>query len=57
MKHRLDYAPHHIEAKRMLNELYESLKKNNYVVAEEILEQLIVELRMMRVAVKSNIVD
>lgn len=55
MKHRLDYAPHHIEAQKMLNSLYECLKKNNYVEAEELLEHLIVELRMMRVAVKSNI--
>lgn len=55
MKHNLDYAPYYLEVKRLVNESHELLKKGRYKEAEELLESAVVELRMMRIAVKSHI--
>lgn len=55
MKDKLDYAPHYLEAKKKLNEAHELLLKNRFVDAAGLIDQIVVELRLMRAAVKSHV--
>jgi hypothetical protein len=55
MKTPLDYAPYELEAKKLLREVGELLKTNKYVKAATTLDDIIVELRMMKAAVNSHI--
>ena len=55
MKAPLDYAPYELEAKKLLREVGELLKTNNYAKAAATLDDIIVELRMMKAAVNSHI--
>lgn len=54
MKNTIDYAPYYLEAKKKLNEVHAMLNKHEYIQAATRLDEIIVELRMMRVAVKSH---
>lgn len=51
----LDYAPHELEAKRLLKEVHQLLLLNDFVAAVDGLDRAMVELRLMRTAVKSHI--
>jgi hypothetical protein len=55
MKAPLDYAPYELEAKKLLREIGELLKLNKYKQASTTIDDVIVELRMMKAAVNSNI--
>ena len=50
----LDYAGHELEAKRLLKEVHQLLLLNNFVAAVDGLDRAMVELRLMRTAVKSH---
>lgn len=53
----LDYASHELEAKRLLKETHNLLLNKEYVAAASTIDATIVELRLMRTAVKSHIED
>lgn len=53
-KNEIDYAPYYLEAKKKLNEVHALLVKQDYTQAASLINEIIVELRMMRVAVKSH---
>jgi hypothetical protein len=55
MKAPLDYAPYELEAKKLLREVGELLKINKHAKAATTIDDIIVELRMMKAAVNSNI--
>ena len=55
MGNKLDYAPYYIDAKKKLDEVHELLKKNRYIEAKTLIDEVVVELRMMRAAVKSHV--
>lgn len=55
MKNKLDYAPYYIEAKKKIDEAHELLKKNRFIEAKTLIDEAVVELRMMRAAVKSHV--
>jgi hypothetical protein len=54
-KTKLDYAPHYLEAKKKLQETHELLLKNRFIEAAAKIDDIVVELRMMRAAVKSHV--
>ncbi len=54
---KLDYAPHYLEAKRQLEETYQLILRNELSEASGQIEFAIVELRMMKAAINSNIPD
>lgn len=54
MKDKVDYAPHYLESKKKLQEAHELLLKNKFKEAATTIDQIIVELRLMRTAVKSH---
>lgn len=51
----LDYAPHELEAKRLMKEAHQLLLVNDFVAAVATLDQAMAELRLMRTAVKSHV--
>jgi hypothetical protein len=51
----LDYTPHELEAKRLLKEVHQLLLLNDFVAAVDGLDRAMVELRLMRTAIKSHI--
>ena len=51
----VDYAAHELHVKRMLKDAQVSLLDNQYQKAADILDLAIVELRLMRTAVKSYV--
>lgn len=55
MKDKLDYAPHYIAADKKLKEAYELILKRRFIEASTLLDEVAVEVRMMRVAVKSHV--
>ena len=55
MKQKLDYAPHYLEAKKKLQEAHDLLLRNRFVEAAATIDEIVVELRMMRAAVKSHV--
>lgn len=55
MKNKLDYAPYYLDAKKKLQEAHELLLKNQFVEAASKLDEVAVEVRMMRAAVKSHV--
>lgn len=54
MKADLDYTPYYLEAKRKLDQLHNMLNRNRYVEAATVIDDIVVELRMMRAAIKSR---
>lgn len=55
MKADLDYTPYYIDAKRKLDQVHIMLNKHRYLDAANLIDEIVVELRMMRAAVKSRI--
>lgn len=55
MKNKLDYAPYYLNAKKRLKEAHELLLKNQFEEAATLLDEVVIEVRMMRVAVKSHV--
>lgn len=55
MKVDLDYTPYYIDAKRKLDQVHIMLNKQRYLDAANLIDEIVVELRMMRAAVKSRI--
>lgn len=51
----LNFTVHELEAKRLLKEVHQLLLLNDYVAAVDGLDRAMVELRLMRTAVKSHI--
>ena len=51
----LDYAAHELKIKRLMKELHEYLLRNDFVSAASTIDHAIVELRLMRAAVKNRI--
>jgi hypothetical protein len=54
MSNKVDYAPHYLEAKKKLTEAHELLLKNKFKEAASLIDEIVVELRLMRTAVKSH---
>lgn len=55
MKAKIDYAPYYLDAKKKLQEAHDLLLKNRFVEAASLLDEVAVEVRMMRAAVKSHV--
>lgn len=55
MKKPLDYSPYYLDAKTKLKEVHDLLNKQRYIDAASLLDEVVVELRMMRAAIKSHI--
>lgn len=55
MKNKLDFAPYYLDVKKKLQEVHELLLKNQFVEAASKLDEVAVEVRMMRAAVKSHV--
>ncbi len=51
----LDYAGHELKAVHLLKEVHALLLRKDFVAAASTIDQTIVELRLMRGAVKSHI--
>jgi hypothetical protein len=51
----LNYTAHELKVKELLKEIHICLLGHDYVAAASTIEQAIVELRLMRAAVKSHI--
>lgn len=51
----LNYTAHELKVKELLKEIHIQLLENDHVAAASTIEQAIVELRLMRAAVKSHI--
>jgi hypothetical protein len=52
---KLDYACHELEAKKLLKEVTDNLLLNRYMQASDLVDEIIVELRMMKAAINSHI--
>ena len=57
MKNSIDYASYELEAKKLLKDISDLLKRHRYKEAADLLDDTIVELRMMKAAVNSHIKD
>lgn len=55
MKNLLDYAPYELEVKKLVKEVSDLLRANKHKQAAPIIDDIIVELRMMKAAVNSHI--
>lgn len=55
MKQPIDYAAYELEARKLLKDISDLLKRNRYKEAAELIDDTIVELRMMKAAVNSHI--
>lgn len=51
----LDYAAHELKAKKLLKEIHVHLLEKELVAAASTIDLAIVELRLMRTAIKSHI--
>jgi hypothetical protein len=54
---RLDYACHELEAKKLIKEIHDNLLRNRYLQAATLVDEVIVEMRMMKAAINSHIKD
>ena len=55
MSNKIDYTPYYLDALNKLKEVHDLLKKNAFEEAATKLDESMVELRMMRIAVKSHV--
>ena len=55
MTNKIDFAPYYLEALNKIKDAHALLKKNAFEEAATKLDEAMVELRMMRVAVKSHV--
>ena len=52
-----EYAGHYLESKKNLNQIHELLNKKQFREAAALIDQTIVELRLMRQAVRTYVKD
>ena len=52
---KLDYACHELEARKLLKEVTDNLLLNRHMQASDSVDEIIVELRMMKAAINSHI--
>jgi hypothetical protein len=52
---KLDFAPHFLEARKKINDAYILLNEKDYIPAATLVDEAIVELRLMRNAIKTHI--
>ena len=52
---KVDFAPHYLMIENHLKEVHDLLKRGNYVNAATIVDQMIVECRLLRTAIKSHV--
>lgn len=52
---KLDYTCHELEAKKLLKEVTDNLLLNRHMQASDLVDEIIVELRMMKAAINSHI--
>lgn len=55
MKNTLDYTPYYLATDAKLKAAYDLLKENKYIEAVHVLDEITVDLRMMRTAVISHV--
>jgi hypothetical protein len=55
MESRVEYSPHYLVVKQNLTKVYEMLNEHKFVKAASLLDETIVELRLMRNAVKTYV--
>lgn len=55
MKQPIDYAVYYLDAKKKLTEVHDLLNKKHYLEASSLIDEIVVELRMMRAAIKTHI--
>lgn len=53
----LEYSNHYLQAKKNLTQIHELLNKRQFKEAAGLIDQTIVELRLMRQAVKTYVKD
>ena len=53
MEDKVDYAPHYLTAKQNIIKVYELLNKHEFVQALALIDDTLVELRLMRNAVST----
>jgi len=51
----LDYSCHELEAKKLLKEIGDNILQNRLMQASDLVDEAIVELRMMKAAINSHI--
>jgi hypothetical protein len=54
---KIDYSAHELQVKRLLKEVHVHLLEQNFKAAAGVIDAAIVELRLMRTAVKSHVKD
>ena len=52
---KVDYAPHYLHLEANLKSVHDLLKRGNYVDAATIVDQMVVECRLLRTAIKSHV--
>lgn len=52
---KIDYTPYYLSVNESLKNTYDMLKKNQFIEAATTIDEMIVELRMMKAAVKSHV--
>ena len=55
MREAIDYTPFYLVAEKKLQQTYTTLKNNHYKEAAMLLDDLLAEVRLLQVAVKSHI--
>ena len=55
MKNTLDYTPYFLATDAKLKAAYDLLKENKYLEAVQIIDEMTVDIRMMRTAVISHV--
>ena len=53
----LNYSEHYLAAKKNILEIYTLLNKGNYLEAMTMIDETIVDLRLLRAAAKTHIKD
>lgn len=53
MQDKVDYSPHYLTAKQNITKVYELLNKHEFVQALALIDDTLVELRLMRNAVST----
>lgn len=54
MTGKIDYAPHYLIAKKNIHDMYKQLNTGEFTEAASLIDQTIVELRLIRAAVKTH---
>lgn len=52
---KVDFAPHYLLVEAHLKTVHDLLKRGNYVDAATFVDQMVVECRLLRTAIKSHV--